>query len=99
MIKLLSRNAIRSSDAKKDAQEFHQMMFQLKEKLEKNGVPLETVGDIVLNNARYSVEGNDAQGYRITAETPGAAPQHAFVVKEDGSYKLLEYSIAAPESV
>ena len=98
MTKLLSRNVIRSFDAKKGAQEFHQMMFQLKEKLEKNGVPFETVGDIVLNNARYSVEGNDAQGYRITIETPGAAPQHAFVVKEDASYKLLDYSIAGQSS-
>jgi transglutaminase-like putative cysteine protease/Flp pilus assembly protein TadD len=98
MTKLLSRNATRSSDTKKDAEEFHQMMFQLKEKLEKNGVPFETVGDIVLNNARYSVEGNDAQGFRITIETPGAAPQHAFVVKEDASYKLLAYSIAGQSS-
>ena len=96
--KLLSRNATRSSDTKKDAEDFHQMMFQLKEKLAKNGVPFETVGDIVLNNARYSVEGNDAQGFRIAIETPGAAPQHAFVVKEDASYKLLAYSIAGQSS-
>ena len=75
------------------------MLFQLKDKLEKNGVPFETIGDIVLNNARYSVEGNDAQGYRITVETPGAAPQHAFVVKEDGSYKLLEYTMASETSL
>jgi transglutaminase-like putative cysteine protease/Tfp pilus assembly protein PilF len=97
-IKLFSRNMNRVSDPKKDAQEFHQMLFQLKDKLEKNGVPFETVGDIVLNNARYSVEGNDAQGYRITVETPGAAPQHAFVVKENGSYKLLEYTMAGENS-
>ena len=98
MMKLFSRNAIRSADAKKDAQEFRQSMFQLKVQLEKDGVPLETVGDIVLNNARYSVEGNDAQGYRITAETPGAAAQQAFVIKEDGSFKILEYSLAADKS-
>jgi len=98
MTKLLSRNVIRSSDAKKDAQEFRQMKFQLKEKLQKNGVPFETVGDIVLNNARYSVEGNDAQGYRMTIETPGASSQHAFVIREDGSYKLLDYSMAGQSS-
>jgi Flp pilus assembly protein TadD/transglutaminase-like putative cysteine protease len=98
VMKLLSRNMIRSSNAKKDAQEFHQSMFQLKVQLEKNGVSLETAGDIVLNNARYSLEGNDAQGYRITTETPGSAPQQAFVVKENGSYKILEYSLAADKS-
>jgi Flp pilus assembly protein TadD/transglutaminase-like putative cysteine protease len=96
--KLWSRNIIRSSDEKKDAQEFHQMIFQLKVQLEKDGLPLETAGDIVLNNARYSLEGNDAQGYRITTETPGAAPQQAFIVKEDGSFKILEYSFAADKS-
>ena len=98
MTRLWSRNIIRSSDEKKDAQEFRQSMFQLKVQLEKNGVPLETAGDIVLNNARYSLEGNDAQGYRITTDTPGVAPQQAFVVKEDGSYKILEYSLAADKS-
>jgi Flp pilus assembly protein TadD/transglutaminase-like putative cysteine protease len=98
VMKLFSRNAIRSSDAKNDAQEFHQSMFQLKVELEKSGVPLETAGDIVLNNARYSVEGDDAQGYRITAETPGSAPQQAFIVKQDGSFKILEYSFAADKS-
>lgn len=98
LMKLWSRNIIRSSDAKKDAQEFRQMIFQLKVQLEKNGLPLETAGDIVLNNARYSLEGNDAQGYRITTETPGAAPQQAFIVKEDGSFKILEYSFAADKS-
>jgi Flp pilus assembly protein TadD len=97
--KLFSRNMNRASDPKKDAQEFHQTLFQLKDKLEKNGVPFEILGDIVLNNARYSVEGNDAQGYRITVETPGAAQQHAFVVKEDGSYKLLEYTMAGETSL
>jgi len=96
--KWLSRDAVRSSDVKEGAQEFHQMIFQLKTKLEKEGLPFETIGDIVLNNARYSVEGNDAQGYRITTETPGAAPQYAFVVKEDGSYKLLDYSMAGQSS-
>jgi hypothetical protein len=77
-------------------------MFELKDKLEKNGLPWETVGDIVLNNTRYSVEGNDAQGYRVTTETPGAAPQQAFVVKEGGSYKILAYAIgvaSSPESL
>lgn len=93
--KLLSRNSLRSSDAKKDAQEFRRAMFQLKVQIEKNGVPLETIGDIVLNNARYLVEGNDTQGYRITTETPGAAPHQAFVVKENETYKVLEYTFSA----
>jgi Flp pilus assembly protein TadD/transglutaminase-like putative cysteine protease len=95
MRKLMSKNALRSRDGKNDAQEFHRAMFQLRVQIEKNGVPFETVGDIVLNNARYSLEGNDAQGYRVTSETPGAAGQQAFVVKENGTYKVLEFGLGA----
>ncbi|HEX9254990.1 MAG TPA: tetratricopeptide repeat protein, partial [Candidatus Angelobacter sp.] len=99
--KLMSRNSLRSV-AGKDIEDSQRTMFQLRVRLEKSGLPFETLGDIVLNNARYSAEGNDAQGYRVTMETPGSSAQQAFVVKEDGSYKLLEYSIdseKAPEGL
>ncbi len=93
--KLASRNSLRSLDSKKEAQDFSRSMYQLRVQTEKNGLPFETVGDIVLNNTRYSVEGNDSQGYRVTSETPGAAAHDAFVVKEDGSYKILEYTVGS----
>lgn len=101
VLKLMSRNAVRSSDAKKEGREFLQSMYTLRLQTEKNGVPFETVGDIVLSNVRYSVEGNDEQGYRVTVETPGAAPQEAYVVREEGSYKLLEFSFGSklPENL
>jgi transglutaminase-like putative cysteine protease/Flp pilus assembly protein TadD len=95
MRQLMSRNATRVPDAKKDIADFYRTMFQLRVQIEKLGVPLEVVGDIVLGNTRYSAEGNDEQGYRITVETPGAAAQQAFVVKENGSFKLLEYSFGS----
>jgi transglutaminase-like putative cysteine protease/Flp pilus assembly protein TadD len=98
VLNLLSKNALRSASSKKDADEFRRTMFQLRGKIEKNYVPFEAVGDIVLNNSRYSVEGNDARGYRITIETPGAAPQEAFVVSENGSYKILDYNLGAGKS-
>lgn len=93
--KLMSRHSVRSVDSGKDTEEFNRSMFQLRARLQKGGLPIETLGDIVLNNARYSAEGNDAQGYRVTVETPGALAQQAFVVKEDGSYKLLQYTVGS----
>jgi Flp pilus assembly protein TadD/transglutaminase-like putative cysteine protease len=95
ILKVSSRNSIRSFDANKDIPDFNRSMFQMRKQLEKNGIPLETVGDIVLGNARYTVEGNDAEGYRVITETPGAAPQQVFVVRENGSYKVLEYVVAS----
>src|SRR5262249_45195513 len=101
MLKLMSRNAVRSPDTQKEGRGFLRSMYKLREQTEKNGVPFETVGDIVLSNVRYSMEGNDPQGYRVTVETPGAAPQQAFVVREDGAYKLLEFSFGSnlPENL
>jgi tetratricopeptide (TPR) repeat protein len=101
MLKLMSRNTLRSSDMKKEGRDFLQSMYKIRVQTEKNGVPFETVGDIVLSNVRYSMEGNDAQGYRVTVETPGAEPQQAFVVREDGAYKLLDFSFGSklPENL
>ncbi len=89
--RLMSQNSLRS-ESKNEEQEFQQSMFPVRRQTEKNGVPYETVGDIILNNTRYSAEGNDAQGYRVTVETPGAAAQEAFVVRENGAYKLLDFN-------
>ncbi|HEU4416490.1 MAG TPA: DUF3857 domain-containing protein [Candidatus Angelobacter sp.] len=91
--KNLSRNALRSTDVKKDEQTFSRSMFTIRKQLEKSGVPIVTLGDIVLANSRYSVEGNDALGYRIAVETPGVSSKDAYVVREDGVYKLLHYNL------
>lgn len=81
-------------DQKTDELEFKQTVFKARYQLEKSGLPYEIVGDIILNNAQYSAEGNDSQGYRLTIQTPGAQAQEAFIVKENGSYKLLDYVIS-----
>jgi transglutaminase-like putative cysteine protease/Flp pilus assembly protein TadD len=91
--RLISRNALKSYDPKKDKEEFRKTMFQLRQQLEKSGVPFEVIGDIVLTNSRYSVEGTDALGYKVTMESPGAQPQDTFVVREDGQYKVLEFAM------
>jgi transglutaminase-like putative cysteine protease/Tfp pilus assembly protein PilF len=89
--RLASRNALRSSETKKEREEFSRAMFQLRRQLEREGMTLEIVGDIVLTNMRYSLDGSDEKGYKVTVETPGAAPQEAYIVKEEGRYKILEY--------
>lgn len=90
MLALMSRDALQSAE-NTDVKDFLSSTYQLRRTTEKNGVPFETVGDIVLSNARYSSEGNDALGYRVTMEIAGAAPQNAFVVREGAAYKLLDF--------
>lgn len=91
MRQLMSKNSMRLPETKKDQEDFRRYMFQLRMQVERGGMPVEVVGDIALNNIRYTVEGSDSIGYRITVEAMGAEPQIAFVVQEEGRYKILDF--------
>ena len=54
------------------------------------GLSNDVVLDFLLSNFHYSVEGNDAVGYRIRVRR-GSGESTAFVVREDGDWKLLEF--------
>jgi tetratricopeptide (TPR) repeat protein len=53
--------------------------------------------DIALSNAKYSVEGDDQLGYRITQQTPNAQAHTTFVVREGSEYKVV--SISGPNDL
>jgi tetratricopeptide (TPR) repeat protein len=53
---------------------------------------LDVTVDIVLQAFDPKEEGNDATGYREKVQIPGGATMTAFVVKENGEYKLLDTS-------
>lgn len=89
---IMSRNANRPQDEKKDKDEFSKKMAGLRMQLERSGLPIEVLGDIAIPNMRFSVEGNGSPGYKITVVAVGTEPQEGFVVREDGAYKLLELS-------
>jgi Tfp pilus assembly protein PilF len=86
---LASKNALRSGDSKKDREDFGRQMFQMRMQLEKSGIPLDILGDIALSAMQYSVEGTDAVGYKVTVQPLGAQEQEAFVVREEGRYRVL----------
>jgi len=44
--------------------------------------------DLIVGNTTFSSKGDDASGYAIVAQTPGAEPDHFYVVK-DGSYRVV----------
>jgi len=70
------------------------MMSTLRSQLRGSGLPLLTIADMSISSMRYTVEGNDSLGYKIITESPGAAAQHAFVVREGEGYKLAGFSPA-----
>ena len=64
-------------------------MYSLRQQIEKSGIPVQVIGDVVLANAKMTVEGSDASGYSLTTNSLGAAPQKSFIVREEGIYKIL----------
>jgi tetratricopeptide (TPR) repeat protein len=44
--------------------------------------------DLIAGNTTFSAKGDDEHGWAILAQIPGADPDHTFVVKEDGLYRI-----------
>jgi tetratricopeptide (TPR) repeat protein len=45
--------------------------------------------DLVAGNTTYSARGDDQHGYDVISQSPGEAPDHTFVVREDGVYRVV----------
>jgi transglutaminase-like putative cysteine protease/tetratricopeptide (TPR) repeat protein len=85
----------RPADAQEDSPEMRQMrrsFGSVRRALEQSGVPLPTLVDLIAGNISYTVEGDDAGGYRIRFTVPGSPPSTAYVTREEGEYRLLAVS-------
>lgn len=45
--------------------------------------------DLVAGNTTYSAKGDDQHGWSVVSQAPGVAPDHTYVVKEDGVYRVV----------
>jgi tetratricopeptide (TPR) repeat protein len=45
--------------------------------------------DLNAGNTVFTSKGDDEHGWAIIAQAPGADPDHTFVVKEDGAYRIV----------
>jgi tetratricopeptide (TPR) repeat protein/transglutaminase-like putative cysteine protease len=77
-----------------DRKEFDRAMSLLKAQIGE-ALPLVTVADLALSNMRYTVDGDDSMGYKVIVESPGAAPQTIFVVRDENRYKIVAFSISS----
>jgi len=92
--KSLLYEGTKDSEGLPDQKQFQQMMSKLKLQLGNSGLPLVTVADMAVSNMRYTVDGDDSLGYKIIIESPGAAAQDAYVVRDDGRYKMAAFSVS-----
>ena len=79
-------------DLKADREEFNRSMAGLRAELETDGLSIEVVADMALSNMRYSLEGDENIGYHISAEAPGSQAQEVFIVREDGEFRIAEFT-------
>ena len=77
--------------------QFNQIISEVRSRLSATPLPLVTIADLVLSNMHYTLDGDDAMGYKVIIEAPGAATQDAYVVKEGGRYKLAAFSSSVTE--
>jgi transglutaminase-like putative cysteine protease/tetratricopeptide (TPR) repeat protein len=91
MYKFASRNAKAHSlnQEKQELRKSKQVANGLRNMVRNSGLPMEVMADLVGAVLKMTVDGDDANGYRIRTESPGAKNSTFFIVKEDGRYLLL----------
>jgi len=45
--------------------------------------------DMIGGNTTFTSTGDDAHGWAVSMQVPGSSPEHYFVVKEDGRYRIV----------
>jgi predicted Zn-dependent protease len=45
--------------------------------------------DLIAGNMTFTAKGDEEHGYAVLATMPGSEPDHTFVVKEDGAYRMV----------
>ncbi|MGD0736198.1 MAG: DUF3857 domain-containing transglutaminase family protein [Terracidiphilus sp.] len=56
---------------------------------EKSDMTESVMFDLIAGNTTFAAKGDDAHGWAIVAQVPGGDPDHTFVVKEDGVYRIV----------
>jgi len=48
-----------------------------------------TLFDLIAGNMTFTASGDDASGHPVISQEPGSDPTHFFVVREDGTYRIV----------
>ncbi|HET9743694.1 MAG TPA: transglutaminase domain-containing protein [Terriglobales bacterium] len=93
---LLSKNALDRS-SKESVKKLGNDLRKLHALVLNSELPANVFLDLLMSNMKLTAEGNDEQGYRITMTSLNAKTQYAYVVKENGRYKVLASGDDLPE--
>jgi tetratricopeptide (TPR) repeat protein len=55
----------------------------------KTGLSETVLLDLLAGSMKFTASGDDASGYAVLAETLGSEPDHIYVVREDGVYRMV----------
>jgi transglutaminase-like putative cysteine protease/tetratricopeptide (TPR) repeat protein len=80
------------SEPPTNAKDFAEMMSKTRNELIATGMPPETIADMTMSNTTYTVDGDDATGFKVIADTIGSGPRSAYVLKTASGYKLAGFS-------
>jgi len=61
----------------------------MKRLAEKSDMSESVLLDLIAGNTTFSAKGDDEHGWVVLAQIPGAQPDHTYVVKEDGVYRIV----------
>jgi len=89
---LFTRTMQQSPGFKSRPEDGPKTTFELRSVAEKSGITVPILADLTLSTAHFITEGDDKLGYKITIETLGGVSQDVFVVREEGGYKLADFS-------
>jgi len=79
-----------------EEKQFQETMSTLKSQESNAEFSLVTIADLTMSNMRYTIDGDDAVGYKIIIESPGEAAREMYVVKNGVRYQVVGYSLAGP---
>jgi transglutaminase-like putative cysteine protease/tetratricopeptide (TPR) repeat protein len=64
-------------------------MGTMRQTAERSGLNETVLLDLITGSMKFSATGDDATGYAVVAESLGSQPEHIFVVKEEGVYRMV----------
>ncbi len=56
---------------------------------DRSGMTPSVMLDLIAGNMTFTSKGDDQHGYAVIATMPGSEPDHTWVVKEDGAYRMV----------
>jgi tetratricopeptide (TPR) repeat protein len=89
-INMTSKHAYTSTEAmERDVRKAVASVGFMRQVAAKSDMTESVLLDLIAGNATFSAKGDDETGYAIVAQVPGADPDHSYVVKEDGTYRIV----------